>query len=452
MIYLSQMLGKPVLDAEGERIGVISDLAIQTGEVFPRVTSLAFKGPGNVPFMISWRKYVEGYDGEQLQLQVPATGIRFSYLQPEEVLLARDLLNRQIVDTQGMKVVRVNDLKLSSSGRQLRLLGAEVGLRGILRGLAPWIERAAVAIAKRFGKKLGEQIIAWNYMDLLDRDLSKVQLSVTHTRLEELHPADVADILEQLDPAQRATVFQYLDDERAGDAISEMEDENQADVIDEMDDARASKLLGNMDPDDAADIVRDLSYAKAERLLRLMGVESAEGIRQLLGYREDTAGAMMTTRFVACYDDDTVGEAIEELRRAPEDFPSIHYLYVLDQYSKLAGVLSLRTLVLAKPQDLLRDVMYDDDLITVLPEEDEEEVAETISKYNLASLPVVDEHGKMLGIVTFDDAFDVIEEEAEEGKASGRLFKNAMIISGFLVFIVFYTLLVLKIAGLGFGA
>ena len=452
MIYLSQMLGKPVLDAEGERIGVISDLAIQTGEVFPRVTSLAFKGPGNVPFMISWRKYVEGYDGEQLQLQVPATGIRFSYLQPEEVLLARDLLNRQIVDTQGMKVVRVNDLKLSSSGRQLRLLGAEVGLRGILRGLAPWIERAAVAIAKRFGKKLGEQIIAWNYMDLLDRDLSKVQLSVTHTRLEELHPADVADILEQLDPAQRATVFQYLDDERAGDAISEMEDEYQADVIDEMDDARASKLLGNMDPDDAADVVRDLSYAKAERLLRLMGVESAEGIRQLLGYREDTAGAMMTTRFVACHDDDTVGEAIEELRRAPEDFPSIHYLYVLDQYSKLAGVLSLRTLVLAKPQDLLRDVMYDDDLITVLPEEDEEEVAETISKYNLASLPVVDEHGKMLGIVTFDDAFDVIEEEAEEGKASGRLFKNAMIISGFLVFIVFYTLLVLKIAGLGFGA
>ena len=125
---------------------------------------------------------------------------------------------------------------------------------------------------------------------------------------------------------------------------------------------------------------------------------------------------------------------------------------MLDQYSKLAGVLSLRTLVLAKPQDLLRDVMYDDDLITVLPEEDEEEVAETISKYNLASLPVVDEHGKMLGIVTFDDAFDVIEEEAEEGKASGRLLKNAMIISGFLVFIVFYTLLVLKIAGLGFGA
>jgi len=231
-----------------------------------------------------------------------------------------------------------------------------------------------------------------------------------------------------------------------------MEEEYQADVIDEMDDARASKLLGNMDPDDAADIVRDLPYEKAERLLRLMGVESAEGIRQLLGYREDTAGAMMTTRFVACHDDDTVSEAIETLRQAPDDFPSIHYLYVLNQYNKLTGVLSLRTLVLANPTDLLRDVMYDDDLITVLPEEDEEEVADIISKYNLASLPVVDEHGKMLGIVTFDDAFDVIEDEYEEGKAFSKMFRSALLISGFTAFMVFYTLLVLKLAGVGFGA
>ncbi len=121
-------------------------------------------------------------------LQVEAHDIRFSYLQPDEVLLARDLMDRQIVDTQGLKVVRVNDLKLSQSGTQLRLLGAEVGVRGILRGLAPWIERSVVSVAKLFGKKIDEQIIAWNYMDLLDRDLSEVQLSVTHKRLDELHP------------------------------------------------------------------------------------------------------------------------------------------------------------------------------------------------------------------------------------------------------------------------
>ena len=137
MLYLSQMLGEPVIDANGEKIGSISDLAIQTGEVFPRITSLAFLGPGKTPFMISWRKYVEGFSEEEgIRLKVDRTAIRFSYLQPAEVLLARDLLDRQIVDTQGMKIVRVNDLKLSASGTQLRLLGAEVGVRGILRGLA----------------------------------------------------------------------------------------------------------------------------------------------------------------------------------------------------------------------------------------------------------------------------------------------------------------------------
>lgn len=188
MLYLSQMLGKPVVDCTGEKIGTVSDLAISTGEVFPRITSLAFQGPGKIPFMISWRKYVDEFDDDGLTLQVEAHDIRFSYLQPDEVLLARDLMNRQIVDTQGLKVVRVNDLKLSVSGSQLRLLGAEVGVRGILRGLAPWIERSVVSVAKVFGKKIDEQIIAWNYMDLLDRDLSEVQLSITHKRLDELHP------------------------------------------------------------------------------------------------------------------------------------------------------------------------------------------------------------------------------------------------------------------------
>ena len=154
MLYLSQMIGEPVVDSSGERLGTISDLAISTGEVFPRITSLAFKGPGNVPFMISWRKYVDTFDDDGIVLGVDAHDIRFSYLQPDEVLLARDLMNRQIVDTQGLKVVRVNDLKLSQSGTQLRLLGAEVGIRGILRGLHPLVEKAAVGAAKLFRKKI----------------------------------------------------------------------------------------------------------------------------------------------------------------------------------------------------------------------------------------------------------------------------------------------------------
>lgn len=440
------MLGEPVVDSTGEKIGTVSDLAISTGEVFPRITSLAFQGPGKTPFMISWRKYVDDFGEDGISLGVESHNIRFSYLQPDEVLLARDLLNRQIVDTQGMKVVRVNDLKLSASGKQLRLLGAEVGIRGILRGLSPLLEKAVCAIAKVFRQKIDEQIIAWNYMDLLDRDLSEVQLSVTHKRLDELHPADVADILEQLDPQQRANVFQHLDDARATEAISEMEDEYQADFIEDLDEARASALLGQMDPDDAADIVRDLSYEKAETLLRLMGMEDAIEIRRLLGYKDGTAGGMMTTQFVAVPETKTVGETIEVLREVPEDHPTIHYVYALDEYGKLSGVFSLRTLVLTDDSCLIKDVMFNE-VISVPPDEEEEEVAADIFKYDIPAVPVVDESGKILGIVTVDDAWDAIEEDVSGEKTKRTVVAVLGIITGLVILLALYTVILLQILG-----
>lgn len=446
MLYLSQMLGKPVVDSAGEKIGTISDLAISTGEVFPRITSLAFQGPGKVPFMISWRKYVDEFDDEGIRLSVDSPDIRFSYLQPDEVLLARDLMDRQIVDTQGLKVVRVNDLKLSQSGTQLRLLGAEVGIRGILRGLAPWLERAVVSVAKAFHKQIDERIIAWNYMDLLDRDLSEVQLSVTHKRLDELHPADVADILEQLDPQQRANVFKHLDENQATEAISEMEDEYQADFIEDLDDAKAANVLGNMDPDDAVDIVRDLSYEKAEALLRLMGVEDAAEIRRLLGYKDGTAGGMMTTQFVAVPETFTVREAIEVLRELPEEHPTVHYVYVLDEYGKLVGVLSLRTLVLTDDGKAMHDIMYTD-LITASPDETEDDVAADIFKYELPAMPVVDERGKLLGIVTTDDAWDAIEDDVSSDKTKKNVLLGVGITVAAVLFLVLYTLVLFQITG-----
>ncbi len=442
MLYLSQIKGKPVVDSQGERIGVISDLAIQTGEVFPRVTSLAFQGPGRVPFMISWRKYVDTFDEDGIALSVESHDIRFSYLQPDEVLLARDLLDRQIVDTQGMKVVRVNDLKLSESGSQLRLLGAEVGVRGILRGLHPVLERAVVAVAKALGHPIDEQIIAWNYMDLLDRDLSEVQLSMTHKRLDELHPADVADILEQLDPAQRANVFKHLDMNQASEAISEMEDEYQAEFIDDLPDAQASVMLAKMDPDEAADIVRDLSYEKAETLLRLMGVEEAEDIRELLGYKDGTAGGMMTPQFVQVHEDDTVHDTIELLRALPEDHPSVHHVYVCNEYEKLVGVASLRTLVLAPETKRMHDVMFDE-VISVSPDATEDDVVETIFKYNLTAVPVVDETGCILGIVTTDDAWDAVEDDVAERKYKPGVILG--IVLGSLAFLALYTIVLLQV-------
>jgi len=423
MFYLSQMLGRPVIDSTGEEIGRISDLAIAAGEVFPRITSLAFKGPAKTPLMISWRKYVEDFDGDEIHLNVNAQDVRFSYLQPDEILLSRDLMSKQIVDTQGLKVVRVNDLKLSSSRNQLRLLGAEVGIRGILRGLAPWVEKAALGIAHLFRHDIQENIIAWNYMDLLEQDLSQVKLSVTHKRLHELHPADVADILEQLDPQQRASVFDHLDNAQAAEAISELEDEYQSDVIDGLSESRASKLLAQMDPDDAADIIGDLPYEKAETLLRIMGVKESRAIRRLLGYREKTAGGIMTTEFFAVPEETTVGETIERLRALPEDHENVQYVYVTDIDRKLAGVLSMRTLVLASNDTPVGQLAFRD-LITADPDEDQEEVANTISKYSVLALPVVDEDGKLLGIVTVDDAIDVMEEEHDEDLAIAGAQRN----------------------------
>jgi len=416
MFYLTQMLGKPVVDAAGEVIGEISDVAIATGEVFPRVTSLAFLGPGKTPFMLSWRKYVESVDEERIVLNAPRAELRFSYLQPDEVLLHRDLLNKQIVDTQGMKVVRVNDLKLSESRHQLRLLGAEVGIRGVLRGLAPAIERFAARVTSMFGRELGENLIAWNYMDLLDRDLSHVRLSVTHKRLHELHPADVADILEQLTPSQRARVFEHLDNAEAALAVAELEDEIQADVIDDLGSQRASDILEMMDPDDAADIIGDLAYEKAEALLRLMGVQEARAVRSLLGYREKTAGGIMTPEVTTVTEDMTVQQVIEHLRLNAEEAETIYYIYVVEEDGRLEGVVSLRDLVMSEPDTAIADIVSRE-VIIVGPDDDQEDVAETMSKYDLLALPVVDETGKLLGIVTVDDALEVMEEESAEDLA-----------------------------------
>ena len=415
MIYLSQLLGNPVLDADGEKVGTVSDLGIATGEVFPRITSLAFMGPGRTPIMISWRKYVETYDEREVRLKVVATDLRFSYLQPDEVLLARDILNKQIVDTHGMRVVRVNDLKLSdTSSTQLRLLGAEVGVRGLLRSLHPALERVVLRLARSFGHPMPEKIIAWSYMDLVERDLSDVKLSVSHKTLDDMHPADIADIIERLDPRLRGQVFAQLDDEQRAGAMAEFDDDAMAaELMGNLTETDASRILSEMDPDDAAELVSELDYDKAEKLLRLMGVQEQRAIRQLLGYREGTAGRIMTSEVATVSEDATVADAVDMLRGLDEDFETVRYVYLVDGDGKLTGVVTLNSLLVAEKDAPLTELATAD-LVTAGPEDDQEDVAEDIAKYNLLAMPVVADDGRLLGIVTVDDALDVLEEEHAE--------------------------------------
>ena len=431
-LYLSQILGKPLIDAGGAIVGTVSDLAISTAEVFPRVVAVSFKSADKTPRMLSWQDTVSKISDEGIHLNKSALDLEYNYLQEDELLLARDLLHKQIVDVAGKKVVRVSDLKLSSAGDKaaLRLLGAECGMRGRLQYMPSFWASITGTFMRAFGRTPHEHLIAWNYIDLPSRDMSTLELSVSHQRLHKLHPADVADIIEQLDPAARAAVFAHLDKDHAAETISEMEDEYQADVIEDLSEDHASDLLSKMNPDDAADVIADLDYDKAERLLRLMGFEDAEQIRGLLGYPKDTAGGIMTPEVAVATEKMTVAETIEYLRRFAKDASDLHYVYLVADAdkdgqpvadSKLVGVVTLYELLIQDDKTALGEFAHRE-VLSVLPDADQEDVADMIAKYNLLALPVVDEGGCLLGTVTVDDALDVMEEEAEEdlARAIGR--------------------------------
>lgn len=405
LFYLTRVLAIPVKDADGKTLGQLSDLAVTTSEVFPRVSSLAMQKEKQ-PFVFSW-SFVESFDNDEVRLNVAQDKLRFSFVPPNEILLHGDLLDRQIVDTQGLKVVRVNDLKMSLSAGQMRLLGADVGASAILRRLN--LERMLSFIRV----PLHERIIPWYYMDLLEKDLSQLKLSVSHRTLDELHPADLADIIEQMDEDQRAKLFTHLDVIKAAEAISEIDPDVQPSMLESMSNKDASALLAAMSPDDAADIIAGLPYDKAETLLNLMGIKEGSDIRKLLGYKEWTAGGIMTTDYIAISKDTRAGETIEYLRQRAIDAESASYVYVVDAENHLIGVLSLYSLILADSAVPVKDIVLQE-MITVNADDDQEEVAAVIRKYDLLAIPVVDETMTLLGIVTVDDILDVVDEESDE--------------------------------------
>jgi magnesium transporter len=421
LLFLTEILGAEVIDVRQRRAGTVRDVTVRVQEPYPVVTGLVTSRRREQ--VIPWSS-VRSFAAatREVALRSSREEIEHSRADPGDVWLARDVLDKQVVDTDGRRVVRVNDLQLAESGGSMLLVGADIGLRGILRRLG--LEKLAKSLARLFGRDLPMVLVSWDVVDAIAPGDTEgeapasddaVRLRISGNRIAKLHPADIADIVEELGAKERRAVFEALTEEIAADTLEEMELEDQVSVIEHMDAERASDILEEMPPDEVADILTELPEDRAQEILGLMEKEEAEDVQELLAYEEDTAGGLMTTEYVAVPDTLTAQDCIETLRRMEPDAESIYYVFVVDPEEHLQGVLSLRDLIVAPPDKPIREIM-NRDIVTVRLEDGQKEVAAVLSKYNLLAVPVVDDEFRLQGVVTVDDALDAVLPESVKRK------------------------------------
>ncbi|HMK60763.1 MAG TPA: CBS domain-containing protein [Dissulfurispiraceae bacterium] len=402
-LFLSEIIKKPVFDPKGEVIGRVKDVIVVKGDPLPEISAVIIHRKGK-PNIIKWDA-INIFNKRIISSFQYADSLQ-SYEYPEEDLLAvRDILDKQIVDANGAKVVRVNDIKLEGYNGSAVLIAVDVGMRGILRRLGA--EHSSDEVLKFFKTQLSYNLISWNYIQPLRPELKSIALTVPRQMLSDLHPADIADLISQVSREEGAHLFKDLDIETAAEALSELMPERQAEIISSIDTEQAADIIEEMQPDEAADVLSDLPTEKAKEILEHIDREEAEDIEELLSHEEDTAGGLMTNVFIAYPPQITVSEAIDRFKKDAEEIESVYYIYAVDEQEKLVGVASLRDIIMADPQSTLADVM-ETKLKSVTPETDDMVVAEIISKYNLVALPVVDADDVMLGIVSVDDVIDII--------------------------------------------
>lgn len=391
-IYLSELLARPVLDKKGDAIGKIRDLNVVPGDPFPCVEGLYIKTPGGTAYVSM--KEINVLNKSVVTIRGDAASIVYTEPREKEILIAKHIMDKQIVDVNGVKVVRVNDVQLGQVNDHFGMLAIDVGFGGLIRRLG-------------FGKARKGTLIPWRYVTTLEPGLDRLTLTMTRKSLAEMHPVDMAEILSQVSMQERTALLSSLDEETAGDVIGELDEETAAKIINEMEPEKAADVLEQMDPDEAADVLGDLPEKKAVELLSRMDKEEAEEVRELLEHDEDTAGGRMTTDYICFPPDMTAEEVMKELRLLAPDIEMIYYLYVVDKEERLQGVLSLKDLILAAPGAPLGSIMKTNPK-RVLATEDKKEVAEMVSRYNLYAIPVVDEEEHILGIITVDDVVDML--------------------------------------------
>lgn len=401
-LYLSAILGKTVINELGQEIGKLSDLIMVPGEIFPEVSHILARRRRDT-VAIPWQD-VSLFNPFVISIKGTPTGIPSFIPKEGDILVKRDILDRQIVDVNGAKVVRVNDLKLGGYHDLLCIFSVDIGFRGLLRRLG--YERVWEKLLRGFNRELPHQEISWEYVQPLEMNLSRLTLTMARDQLGDLHPADIAHIISQISHKHIQTVLISLDTETAGEAIHELEPELRSRVINQLNSEQASDILEEMDPDEAADVLGDLSDEKAQELLGLMDEEEAEEIQELLEHGEDTAGGLMNSEFVDITADMTVHDALKQVRLLAPDIETVYYAYIVDQEEILHGVVSLKELLINPPDALISDIMSEN-LKTVDVESTPEQILEIIAKYNLIAVPVLDMEGKMAGIVTVDDILEL---------------------------------------------
>ncbi len=410
MFALTELLGSPVIDATGKPAGKLRELALAPQEDRARVSSLIVRtksGDRLLP-IAAVTSVNGGIRASTEHLQWPLSDGSEGLL-----LLARDLLDQQVIDVHGRKVVRVNDIDLSQDFVQQRTVfkvgAVDVGVRGairrLLKGLVP------PAALRALLSQIPERAIPWEFVDLIETDPARrVKLRISHERLARLHPADIADIIEDLAPDEREAVFETLDEDVAAGALEEVDPKVQKSIVESLDSERAAEIVDEMEPDAAADLLADLSEERSSQILRDMEPEGREEVSELLEFKESSAAGRMNTDFFSLNVNASVQDAIATLRSFEGGVETVNTIYLTDSRGTLVGAVPLVNLVLAGGNDPLLSLTQEP-LISCSLNAREKDFLELFDKYNLLTLPVVDDEKKLVGVITSDDVISLLREK-----------------------------------------
>jgi magnesium transporter len=407
--FFSEFLNRRVFNPSGLKVGKISDLVAERADPYPMIIGLIVRTRGKEKsYYLPWEKII------QIEPAITSSEIEPTHLKPslpakDIIHLKDEVMDKQIVDTFGAKVVRVNDLHFLKIDSNLRLCHVDVGFRGLMRRVG-WEKIVDRVLQWLFSYNLPNQFISWKYVQLLSgSDL--LRLSISQKGLSHLHPADLADIIEDLSGRDRSAIFHALDTETAAEALEEIDPKIQKALIETVPVEKASDIVEEMSPSEAADLLADLPEERAEEILEGMEQEKAEDLRELLVHADETAGALMTTAYLSLPPGVIAETAIARLRAAAQNLDIIDYVYVVDEEEMLLGVVSIRDLLTAHSHQPLSEILAPR-VVSVKLDEDQNEVVEAFAKYGFRALPVVDEGGHLKGVIGFRSVLDVLAPDA----------------------------------------